>query len=91
MIIETEEKFISVGVERSFADSIKSAEYAMADFLARRMGLDLLDAYQLSSHIGDIRVGPVWLAVREGKWQEGMPVPACVHLSKGHFCRSTCH
>lgn len=85
MVIETEEKFVSVGVERSFADSIKSAEYSMADFLAKQRNLCLLDAYQLSSHIGDIRVGPVWLAVREDRWKGGMPIPACVGLSKEYF------
>ena len=85
IMIETEEKFIAVGVELSFADSIKSAEYSMADFLAKRKNLDLMDAYQLASHVGDVRVGPIWLAVREGKWAGGMPIPACLHLSKRYF------
>jgi amidase len=85
MMIETDDRFIAVGVEHSFADSIRSAEHSMAAFLAARKGLELLDAYQLSSHVGNIRVGPIWPAVRENRWEGGMPLPACVHLSKTYF------
>jgi len=85
MLIETESKFITVGIAGSFADSIKGAEHSMADFLSRRKAVALLDAYQLTSHVGDIRVGPIWLAVRNGQWSGGMPIPACLHLSKEYF------
>jgi len=84
-MIETREKFIAVGVEQGFADSIRSAEHSMADFLCRQKKLDLLDAYQFASHVGDIRVGPIWAAIRDGQWAGGMPIPACLHLPKEHF------
>ncbi len=85
IMIETREKFIAVGVENAFADSIRSAEHSMADFLCARKKLDLLDAYQFASHVGDIRVGPVWAAIIDGQWGGGIPIPACLHLSKQHF------
>jgi len=85
IIIETDKAFVSVGVEDSFADSIKSAQHSMADFLAKRRGIGILDAYQFTSHIGDIRVGPIWFSVREDRWNGGIPVPVCVRLSKEYF------
>ena len=85
IMIENDEKFIAVGIEHSLGDSVRSAEYSMADFLAKHKGLDLLDAYQLTSHVGDLRVGPIWPGVRSGKWTGGIPIPACVHLSKTYF------
>ena len=85
MMIETEEKYIAVGVEHSFAGSIKSALHSMADFLAKRGDLDLLDAYQLASHVGDVRMGAIWLSIREEKWAGGMPIPAFLHLPKECF------
>jgi amidase len=85
MLIETAEKFITVGVESDFADSIKNAGIAMAEFFAAQRKVDLLDAYQFTSHVGDIRVGPIWWAVRQRQWAGGIPIPACVHLSKRYF------
>lgn len=85
LMVETPGEFVTVGVEAAFADSIRSAEHAMGDFLARRRGVDLLDAYQFASHVADIRVGPVWWAVRTGDWNGGIPIPACVRLSKEYF------
>ncbi len=85
VLIERPDRFITVGVEGSFADSIRSAERSMGEFLAKRTGASVLDASQLASHVADIRVGPIWLAVRDGKWTDSMPIPACVQLSKEYF------
>jgi len=82
ILIENEKALITVGVEDTFSKSIRSAIYSMTDHLARITGKSILDCYQLVSHIGDIRVGPIWLAVREDRWGGGMPVPACLHLSR---------
>ena len=120
ILIETPESFITVGVEKEFTDSIRSAEHSMAELLAayrRRRpgeraaqveagtaradfcaprclnraeshsmatGADILDAYQLASHVADIRLGPIWPKLREKmRWQ--IPIPMCVELSKEHF------
>ncbi len=87
ILIERPDRFITVAVESAFGDSIRMAEQSMAEFLAARSGADLLDAYQVASHVGDIRVGPLWLAVRDGKWSGSLPVPACVQLPKECFGR----
>ena len=83
VLIETPEEFITVGIEHIFGDSVKSAVYSMADLLAKNQGLDLLDAYQFSSHVGDLRLGAVW-PMWSKKWS-GLPIPACLHLSKNFF------
>ncbi len=85
ILIENDSEFVTVGVAHDFADSIRSAERSMAAFLAARRGLGLLDAYQFASHVGSVRVGPIWAAVRSGQWNGGIPIPACVHLAKEHF------
>jgi amidase len=85
ILIETHEKVITVGVEKSFAESIRLAEISMADFYSKRMEVSLLDAYQFTSHAGDIRVGPIWEAVRIGKWEAGIPIPACVQIANHFF------
>ncbi len=82
ILIENERELITVGVESTFADSIRSAIHSMTDHVSRLTGKELLDCYQLVSHVGDIRVGPIWLAVRENDWEGGLPVPACLHLPK---------
>lgn len=87
MIVETSDRFITVGVEDSFATSIRSAERSMTQFLSKSRKIDVVQAYLLASHVGDVRVGPLWQAVQEDQWSAGIPVPACVQLSKHYFAQ----
>ena len=73
-----------MGVEEDFTDSVRSAEHSMAELLAAARGIDILDAYQLASHVADIRLGPIWPKFR-GEKLSGIPIPMCVELSKEHF------
>jgi len=82
MLIETRKEVIAVGVEPAFHDSIRSAIHSLAEFVAQRRGVPLLDAYQMASHVADIRLGPCWDAVRKGKWEAGIPIPACACLPR---------
>jgi acetamidase/formamidase len=83
LMIEAPGKYITVGIEDDFPSGIKSAVYSMSDFLAHKRGISLLDAYQLVSHVGDIRLGAVWpMWWPSGK---GIAIPACLHLSKEYF------
>ena len=82
LLIETPSSFITVGIEHEFVDSVRSAQYSMAQFLAQTRGVGLLDAYQFASHVGDLRLGAVW-----PMWRPDcdIPIPACLHLAKHHF------
>lgn len=83
ILIETPGVFITVGIEHRFADSVRSAVQSMADLLARSKDVNFLDAYQLVSHVGDLRLGAVW-----PMWsieESAIPIPACFHLSKEFF------
>lgn len=83
ILIETPEEFVTVGVEHTFQESIRSAEYGMADFLASVRGVNILDAYQLASHVGDLRLGPVWPMLRDQ--DDTIPIPICLHLARQYF------
>jgi len=83
ILIESPDEFITVGIEQTFAESVASAQYSMADFLARVRGVGLLDAYQFASHVGDVKLGPIW-----PMWDEGsamIPIPVCLHLARRFF------
>lgn len=84
ILIETPEKYVTVGVEKEFPDSIRSAVHSMTDFYSGRTGAEMLDAYQLVSHVGDVRLGPVWPMWHE-KWKGQIAIPACLHLAGKHF------
>ncbi len=81
ILIETPEKFITVGVKHEAREAVTDAVHAMSELLAKARGIDLLDAYQFVSHVGDIRVGAMWSMWSE--WQ--IPVPMCLHLDRGYF------
>ncbi|MEZ4728685.1 MAG: acetamidase/formamidase family protein [Caldilineaceae bacterium] len=81
ILIETPTKFITVGVKETAREAVTDAVTAMAELLAAARGIDLLDAYQFVSHIGDMRVGAMWPL-----WSEwSIPVPMCLHLDRVHF------
>jgi amidase len=83
ILIETPGTFITVGIEHRFGDSVRSAVQSMADLLSRSKGVNFLDAYQLASHVGDLRLGAVW-----PMWSNeasDIPIPACFQLSKEFF------
>lgn len=82
ILIETPEKFISVGVADTTRGSVVSAVYSMADLLSRLRGIDLTEAYHLVSHVGDIRVGAVWPLWHS---EHLIPVPFCLHLDREYF------
>ena len=82
ILIETPEKLITVGVADTIRGSVVSAVYSMADLLANLRGVDLSEAYQLVSHVGDIRVGAVWPLWHS---EHLIPVPFCLHLDRKYF------
>lgn len=82
IMIETPDEFIAVGIMHEMEGAVKAAVYSMSDLLARRKGVDLLEAYQLVSHIGDLRLGATWPMWCK-KWH--IAVPVCLHLSKRYF------
>ena len=81
IMIETPEKFITVGVKHEARNAVTDAVEAMSELLAKTRGIDLLDAYQFVSHVGDIRVGAMWPVW--SKWR--IPVPMCLHLDRSYF------
>ena len=81
ILIETPEKLITVGVKHEAREAGTDAVEAMSQLLAKARGIDLLDAYQFVSHVGDIRVGAMWPMWSEWK----IPVPMCLHLDRAHF------
>ena len=82
ILIETPEKFISVGTRWEFLDGVKAAVHAMSDLLAAARGITLLEAYEFVSHVGDVKLGAMWPLWMEPK---GAPVPVCVHLDRAFF------
>lgn len=85
LLIETQAAYITVGIAHHFEEAIRSAVENMAAFFAEHESVDLLDAYQFVSHVGDVRVGPVWDALQQKRWRGGLPTPACFQVSKSLF------
>ncbi|MDD5529441.1 MAG: acetamidase/formamidase family protein [bacterium] len=82
ILIETPDKFITVGIGHDFKESVMDATYSMADLLSENKNISIQDAYQFVSHIGDTRLGAVWPAWCK-KWH--IPIPVCLHLRKEYF------
>ena len=82
MLIETPEKFITVGVGHSIREGVVDAVYAMSDLLSTARGITLIDAYEFVSNVGDVRLGAMWPMWHEDGY---IPVPFCLHLDRRHF------
>ena len=81
MLIETPDRYITVGVQRDMKESVTDAVTAMAELFAANRGVSVMDAYQCVSHVGDLRVGAIWPL-----WSEyDIPIPICLHLAREHF------
>ncbi|MBV7335624.1 acetamidase/formamidase family protein [Chloroflexi bacterium TSY] len=81
ILIETPEKLITVGIKHEARDAVTDAVHAMSELLAQAREIDLLEAYQFVSHIGDVRVGAMW-----PMWSEWhIAVPMCLHLDRVYF------
>lgn len=79
LIIETPERLMTVGIAHEVPKSIRKAIWAMTDLLARMKGMDTLDAYQLASHVGDVRLGAVW-PLWCTRWH--VPIPVYLGLDR---------
>jgi amidase len=84
MLIETPDWYITVGVEHETGDGVRQAVLSMCQLLARARDVDLLDAYQLVSHLGDLRLGAAWPLLRGVH----IPIPMCVHMPRRRFGHS---
>jgi amidase len=83
ILIETPDELITVGVKRPIEDALKSAVYSMSHLLSREKEIGLTEAYQVASHVGDVRFGAMWPLWREEpRWTR---IPVCLHLSKSYF------
>jgi hypothetical protein len=58
----------------------------MTEFASMQRGVSILDAYQLVSHVGDVRLGAMW-PFWCGKWR--IPVPICLHLGRDYADHTT--
>jgi len=82
IMIETPDKFITVGIKHEIRQGVEDAVHSMSDLLARTKNISLCDAYQLASHVGDIRLGAMW-PMWHTEWH--IPIPVCLHLEKAYF------
>ncbi len=56
----------------------------MSDLLERKRRINMLEAYQFSAHVGDLRLGAIWPMWHE-EAKHNTPIPACLHLHKEFF------
>lgn len=84
ILIESPDELITVGIRHEMKAAVTDAVGAMASLLAQQRGIDFLDAYQVVSHVGNIRLGAMWPMWCE-RWH--IAVPACLHLSRDLFAK----
>ena len=83
ILIETPDEFITVGVKPEIKEAITRAVLSMSHLLACAKGIELTEAYQVASHVGDVRLGAMWPIW--DKTYGHLPIPVCLHLSREHF------
>jgi amidase len=79
ILIETPTRIITVGIAHQLQHGMRKAVNAMVDLLVQARGMDRMDAYQLASHIGDVRLGAAW-PFWGSEWP--IPVPVCLGLDR---------
>lgn len=82
ILIETPHEFISVGIKHEVEQGLRDAVLSMTEMLAQQRSISILDAYQVVSHVGNVRLGPMWPFWRN---KRHIPVPVCVRLNKEYF------
>lgn len=80
ILIESPTTWMMVGVGPTLRDGVVHAVHALSKLVAGSTDLDLMRAFELVSHVADLRTGALWpLWCRDAA---ETPVPAVLHLPK---------
>jgi amidase len=79
ILIENADRFVMVASAHEVPMGIRKVVWAMTRFVSEICGLSVVDAYQLVSHLADLRLGAVW-PMWCTRWH--IPVPLSLTLER---------